>query len=135
MNGVDHRLGHSVRHALEAIAAGTGAVPLVVDASNGASVAALFDAAEPALRRAPDVVERVLAPIPTAPSASLRAVKKVIGARTLTVERGITPPSRQRVERRAPVRASSAAFQAQRGRHDLVGSGVGNNRFAGDPQW
>jgi NAD(P)-dependent dehydrogenase (short-subunit alcohol dehydrogenase family) len=44
------------REPLEAIAAETGAVPLVADASNAAAVAALFDAATLALGGAPDVV-------------------------------------------------------------------------------
>ena len=44
------------REQLEAIAAETGAVALVADASNGVAVARLFDAAEQALGGAPDVV-------------------------------------------------------------------------------
>ncbi len=44
------------REPLEVIAAETGAVPLVTDASNGAAVGALFDAAAQALGGAPDVV-------------------------------------------------------------------------------
>ena len=44
------------REPLEAIAAETGAAPLVADASNAAAVAALFDAATLALGGAPDVV-------------------------------------------------------------------------------
>ena len=44
------------REPLEAIAAATGAVPLVADVSNAASVKALFDAAELALGGPPDVV-------------------------------------------------------------------------------
>jgi NAD(P)-dependent dehydrogenase (short-subunit alcohol dehydrogenase family) len=44
------------REPLEAIAAETGAVPLVADASKAADVGALFDAAALALGGAPDVV-------------------------------------------------------------------------------
>ena len=44
------------REPLEAIAAETGAVPLVADASNGAGVEALFEAAALALGGSPDVV-------------------------------------------------------------------------------
>ena len=44
------------REQLGAIAAETGAVPLVADASNGAAVGVLFDAAAQALGGAPDVV-------------------------------------------------------------------------------
>lgn len=44
------------REPLEAIAAKTGAVPLVADASNAAAVEALFGAAASALGGAPDVV-------------------------------------------------------------------------------
>ncbi len=44
------------RDQLEAIAAETGAVPLVADASNATAVGALFDAAAQALGGAPDVV-------------------------------------------------------------------------------
>ncbi|CAN5135276.1 SDR family oxidoreductase [soil metagenome] len=44
------------RAPLEAIAAETGATPLVADASSAAAVAALFDAAALALGGAPDVV-------------------------------------------------------------------------------
>ena len=44
------------REPLEAIAAETGAAPLVADASNAAAVGALFDAAVLALGGAPDVV-------------------------------------------------------------------------------
>jgi len=44
------------REPLEAIASETGAAPIVADASDGAAVDALFDAAELALGGAPDVV-------------------------------------------------------------------------------
>ncbi|MEO7336432.1 MAG: SDR family NAD(P)-dependent oxidoreductase, partial [Caldimonas sp.] len=44
------------REPLEAMAAETGAAPLVADASNAAAVGALFDAAARALDGAPDVV-------------------------------------------------------------------------------
>ena len=44
------------REPLEALAAETGAVPLVADASNAAAVEALFEAATLALGGAPDVV-------------------------------------------------------------------------------
>ena len=44
------------RDAIEAVAAATGAMPLVADASNATAVGALFDAAEQALGGAPDVV-------------------------------------------------------------------------------
>ena len=44
------------REPLEAMAAQTGAIPLVADASNAAGVDALFDAAALALGGAPDVV-------------------------------------------------------------------------------
>jgi NAD(P)-dependent dehydrogenase (short-subunit alcohol dehydrogenase family) len=44
------------REPLEAIAAATGAIPLVADASNAAAVHALFDAATLALGGPPDVV-------------------------------------------------------------------------------
>ena len=44
------------REPLEAMAAQTGAIPLVADASNAASVDALFEAATLALGGAPDVV-------------------------------------------------------------------------------
>ena len=44
------------REPLEAIAAETGAVPLVADASNAAAVEAMFDAATQALGGSPDVV-------------------------------------------------------------------------------
>ena len=44
------------REPLEVVAADTGATPLVADASNGAAVDALFDAAALALGGAPDVV-------------------------------------------------------------------------------
>ncbi len=56
--GCGMRVAVAARRAepLEAIAAETGAAPLVVDASSGAAVAALFDAAALALGGAPDVV-------------------------------------------------------------------------------
>ena len=68
------------REQLEAMAAETGAAPIVADASNAAAVGALFDAAGPALGGAPDVVvynasQRVRGPIAEVdPEAVARAV-------------------------------------------------------------
>ena len=96
------------REPLEAIAAESGAVPLVADAGNAAAVGALFDAAAQALGGAPDVVvynasQRVRGPFVEVDAAAVARAVDVTAIAAFRV-------AQQAVRRMLPERHGAVLF-------------------------